>query len=135
MSRKIVVRFLPSLAMRPKNMSWSVTKYLGYGVGLLTVIGAGKQAEAWFGPDLSAEDSRKLRNFVVSTKGHEVQDRSPTDSELYGIAETYLDSLFRLFQKLAINTDHGLLITKASWDQANKSLLPGRVGRNPRPRQ
>jgi hypothetical protein len=132
MSQKKAVRFEPSLTNYQNNMSWSVIKYLGYGIGFLSALGAGKQAESWFAPDLSAEESRKLRDFVVSTKGHEVQDRSPTDSELYGIAETYLDSLFRLFRKLAVDTDHGLLITKASWDQANRSLLPGGVP-NPDP--
>jgi hypothetical protein len=100
---------------------------------LLAAFGAGKQAETFFAKDLSAEDSRKLRDFIVWTKGHEVHDRSPTDSELNGIAETYLDSLFRLFRRLAAETDQGLLITKASWDQANKSLLPGSLFHRHRP--
>ena len=95
------------------------------GIVAFTSLVTGKQVHSWYSDGISLEESRKIRDFILAHKSHEVLDKGATDTELVSVAETYLTSLYALFRKLAVKIDEEYIITKASWDSANKKLLPG----------
>ena len=113
--------------VKSKPVAWTIGGYAAIGFASIAGLIIGNRTHSLYSGDLSTEESRRLRDFIVTHKSHEVLDQNATEYELFGIAEAYLSSLFALFRKIAVKMGDDYFITKTSWESSNQALIPGSV--------